>query len=121
RWPRDRMDGAPVALSLQAIGSESLSERPFRDGAPRCLNIRLRTAFLHHLRRSELTRCWLMAGNDAHWVSGLANRGAILTLLHRFGGTCTVYRAQHLSIYLPRGHVMAYEGGKTIANWTRGW
>jgi hypothetical protein len=88
RWRRVRNRVAAPALSLQAIGSESVSERPFRDGAPRCLNIRLRTAFLHHLRRSELPRCWLMAGNDADWVSGLANRGAILTLLHRFGGTC---------------------------------
>src|SRR5262249_51926756 len=87
-WRRARMRAAEDALSLQAIGSESASERPLPDGAPRCLNIRLRTAFLHHLRRSELPRRWLMGGNDAHGVSGLANIGAILTLLHRFGGTC---------------------------------
>ena len=59
-----------------------------RDGVPRCLTIRLRTAFLHHLRRSELPRRCLMGGNDAHWVNVLANTGAILTLLHLFGAIC---------------------------------
>ena len=82
------MQAAAHALLPQAVGSHSRSECPLRDGAPRCLTIRLRTAFLHHLRCFELPRRCLMGGNDAHWVNVLANTGAILTLLHFFGAIC---------------------------------